>query len=114
MNINLASRVVGYRIDAYGVNQYKRLQEDQNTPLNDIKGITDKLSKSLANNGIKTVNDLMDADEEYLIDLKGLTAENLDSVYSMVQAFIERTVEEVETLDENIEQSLSLVNEEEE
>ena len=45
MNINLASRVVGYRIDAYGVNQYKRLQEDQNTFLTDIKGITDKISK---------------------------------------------------------------------
>ena len=56
----------------------------------------------------------MDADEESLIDLKGLTAENLDSVYSMVQAFIERTVEEVETSDENIDESLSLVNEEEE
>ena len=68
----------------------------------------------MANNGIKTVNDLMDADEESLIDIKGLTAENLDSVYSMVQAFIERTVEEVETSDENIDESLNLINDEEE
>ena len=95
MNINLASKVVGYRIDAYGVKQYNRLQNDQNTSLADIDGIEDKLSKSLANSGIKTVSDLMDADEESLVDLKGVTSEKLDNVYSMVQAFIEREVEEV-------------------
>ena len=86
MNINLASKVVGYRIDAYGVNQYKRLQDDQNTLLVNIDGVEDKLSKSLANNGIKTVSDLMDADEESLVDLDGVTSEKLDNVYSMVQA----------------------------
>jgi len=43
MNINLASRLTGYRIDAYGVNQYKRLQDDQNTLLTEVDGITKKL-----------------------------------------------------------------------
>ena len=111
MNINLASKVVGYRIDAYGVNQYKRLQDDQNTLLVDIDGISDKLSKSLAKSGIKTVNDLMDTDEESLVDVKGITSENLDNVYSMVQAFIERTIEDVKLTDEDGE---DLANNEEE
>ena len=114
MNINLASKLVGYRIDAYGVNQYKRLQDDQNTPLADIEGITDKLSKSLAKNGINTVNDLMDVDEESLIDLDGFTSESLDSIFSRVQAFIEREVEEVQSADENIGGSLDLTGYEEE
>ncbi len=114
MNINLASKVVGYRIDAYGVNQYKRLQDDQNTVLADIDGITVKLSKSLANGGIETVNDLMDADEESLVDLKGITSENLDSVYSMVQTFIEREVEEVSSTDEKSDDFLKITNDEEE
>ena len=109
MNINLASKVVGYRIDAYGVKQYNRLQDDQNTPLADIDGIEDKLSKSLANGGIKIVSDLMDADEESLVDLKGVTSEKLDNVYSMVQAFIEREVE-----DENSDGNLDLTKDEEE
>ena len=113
MNINLASKVVGYRIDAYGVNQYKRLLDDQNTLLDDIDGIAGKLSKSLANSGIKTVNDLMDADEESLVDLKGVTPENLDNVYSMVQTFIEREVEEVSSTDEKPDDILDLINEEE-
>ena len=114
MNINLASKVVGYRIDAYGVKQYNRLQDDQNTPLADIVGIEDKLSKSLANGGIKIVSDLMDADEESLVDLKGVTSEKLDNVYSMVQAFIEREVEEVKLSDENSDGKLDLTNDEEE
>ena len=114
MNINLASKVVGYRIDAYGVKQYNRLQDDQNTSLADIDGIEDKLSKSLANSGIKTVSDLMDADEESLVDLKGITSEKLDNVYSMVQAFIEREVEEVKLADENFDDSLDLTKDEEE
>ena len=114
MNINLASKVVGYRIDAYGVQQYNRLQDDQNTFLADIDGIEDELSKSLASNGIKTVNDLMDADEESLVDLKGVTSEKLDNVYSMVQAFIEREVEEGKLADENLDGSLDLTKDEEE
>ena len=114
MNINLASKVVGYRIDAYGVKQYNRLQNDQNTSLADIDGIEDKLSKSLANGGIKTVSDLMDADEESLVDLKGISSEKLDNVYSMVQAFIEREVEEVKLSDENSDGKLDLTNDEEE
>ncbi len=114
MNINLASKVVGYRIDAYGVKQYNRLQNDQNTSLADIDGIEDKLSKSLANSGIKTVSDLMDADEESLVDLKGITSEKLDKVYSMVQLFIERDVEEVNLADENFDGGLDLTKDEEE
>jgi len=114
MNINLASKVVGYRIDAYGVKQYNRLQDDQNTSLADIDGISDKLSKSLADSGIKTVSDLMDADEESLVNLKGVTSEKLDNVYSMVQAFIEREVEEVELSDENFDGTLDLTSDEEE
>ena len=114
ININLASKVVGYRIDAYGVKQYNRLQNDQNTSLADIDGIEDKLSKSLANGGIKIVSDLMDADEESLVDLKGVTSEKLDNVYSMVQAFIEREVEEVKLSDENSDGKSDLTNDEEE
>jgi len=114
MNINLASKVVGYRIDAYGVKQYNRLQNDQNTSLADIDGIEDKLSMSLANSGIKTVSDLMDADEESLVDLKGITSEKLDKVYSMVQLFIERDVEEVNLADKNFDGSLDLTKDEEE
>ena len=56
----------------------------------------------------------MDADEESLVDLKGVTSEKLDNVYSMVQSFIEREVEEVKLADENFDESLDLIKDEEE
>jgi len=99
MNINLASRVTGYRIDAYGANQYKKLQDDQNTLLTDIDGIKASLSKVLNDSNIKTVMDLMDADEESLTEIKGLSSEKVETVFSLVQSFIEREIDEPE--DEN-------------
>ena len=90
MNINLASRVTGYRIDAYGVNQYKRLQDDQNTQLFEVDGITENISILLQNAGIITVLDLMEADEESLLEIKGVTPLKIEKVYSSVQEFVER------------------------
>ena len=90
MNINLASRVTGYRIDAYGVNQYKRLQDDQNTELIEIDGITASIAKSLQDSSIRTVSDLMEADEESLLEIKGVASSTIEKVYSSVQQFIER------------------------
>ena len=110
LNINLASRVTGYRIDAYGVNQYKRLQDDQNTPLTEVDGITEKIGKSLLDSNIKTVLDLMEADEESLLEISGINASLVEQVYSSVQKFIER--DDLDLHDED--NSEKLENDEEE
>ena len=112
MNINLASRVTGYRIDAYGVNQYKRLQNDQNTELIEIDGISDNIASSLQDFGIRTVSDLMEADEESLLEIKGIASSTIEKVYSSVQQFIER--EEPSIADEDSEiDSITELDEEE-
>ena len=103
MNINLASRLTGYRIDAYGVNQYKRLQDDQNTLLTEVDGITKKIGKSLLDANIKTVLDLMEADEESLLEITGIATSTVEQIYSSVQQFIEREEPELDDGEENIE-----------
>ena len=112
MNINLASRVTGYRIDAYGVNQYKRLQDDQNTKLIEIDGITENIAKSLQNSNIRTVSDLMEADEESLLEIKGIASSTIEKVYSSVQTFIER--EEAIIIEEDYEVDNTIEKDEEE
>ena len=102
MNINLASRLTGYRIDAYGVNQYKRLQDDQNTLLTEVDGITKKIGKSLLDANIKTVLDLMEADEESLLEITGIATSTVEQIYSSVQKFIEREDPELDDGEENI------------
>ena len=103
MNINLASRLTGYRIDAYGVNQYKRLQDDQNTLLTEVDGITKKIGKYLLDANIKTVLDLMEADEESLLEITGIATSTVEQIYSSVQQFIEREEPELDDGEDNIE-----------
>tara|TARA_Y100001970_G_scaffold138646_1_gene170577 strand:- start:3907 stop:5223 length:1317 start_codon:yes stop_codon:yes gene_type:complete len=112
MNINLASRVTGYRIDAYGVNQYTRLQNDQNTELIEIEGITNNIAKSLKDSGIRTVSDLMETDEESLLEIKGIASSTIEKVYSSVQNFIER--EEINVDEEEVENDNFIETDEEE
>ena len=110
MNINLASRVTDYRIDAYGVNQYKKMQNDQNTSLIEIDGITEKIGKKLIDSNIKTVLDLMEADEESLVEINGISESMVETVYSAVQQFIER--EDV-AVDDEVDVEIILKDEEE-
>ena len=102
LNINLASRVIKYKIDAYGVNQYKRMQDDQNTLLIEIDGITEKIGKKLIDSNIETVMDLMEADEESLIEIKGISESMVEKIYTAVQQFIEREDNDFEE-DESVE-----------
>ena len=103
MNINLASRLTRYRIDAYGVNQYKRLQDDQNTLLTEVDGITKKIGESLLDANIKTVLDLMEADEESLLEITGISTSTVEKIYSSVQKFIEREEPELDDAEDNFE-----------
>tara|TARA_B100000508_G_scaffold100790_1_gene79279 strand:- start:27 stop:272 length:246 start_codon:yes stop_codon:yes gene_type:complete len=66
------------------------LQNDQNTELIEIDGITENIAKSLQGSNIKTVSDLMEADEESLLEIKGIASSTIEKVYSSVQEFIER------------------------
>ena len=93
MNVNLASKITEYKIDAYGVQQYERIQEDQKTPICDIEGVDNKVAKILEESGISLVSDLLDSDMESLLNLKGVDDEALDSIYESVQNYVERKVE---------------------
>ncbi|MBT3589597.1 MAG: transcription termination factor NusA [Candidatus Marinimicrobia bacterium] len=113
MNINLASRITDYRIDAFGENEYERIQSDQKTVLSEIDGITETTAKNLADVGVKIVSELLGADEDILLSAKGIGESSLDDIYTAVQEFIEREIPtadddfmEVEVeLDDNVKSS---------
>ena len=100
MNINLASKITDYRIDAYGVKQYERIQEDQKSLLTEIDGVDQTTAESLNSIGVTVVSELLDADMDDLLSAQGIDDESLDEIYEAVQSFIER---EVETNDEEVE-----------
>ena len=100
MNVNLASKITEYKIDAYGVQQYERIQEDQKTPISDIEGVDNKIAKILEESGISLVSDLLDSDMDSLLNLKDIDEQALDSIYESVQNYVERKIEPEKEEDE--------------
>ena len=97
VNINLASRITNYRIDAFGKKEYDSNQKQQATPLAEIPDFTSAKAKLLDAAGIVTVSDLLNADEEEILAIDGMGEKTLEDAYNLVAAFIEAdNAEEVE------------------
>ena len=111
MNINLASKLTEYKIDAYGVRQYERIQEDQKTFLNEIEGVDKDVVSILNSMKIEIVSDLLDADMDVLLKSGKINENTLDEVYEAVQNFVEREVLEQIEDDENVFDSESEITE---
>jgi N utilization substance protein A len=94
VNVNLASTVTDYRIDAFGKKEYERKQIEQETLLGEIKNMPKRAIKPLEENDIKTVSDLLNSDEEKLIEIKGITETSLEKIYDAVQTFVEENQSE--------------------
>jgi len=125
VNINLASRITSYRIDAYGKNEYERNQKQQSTLISEIDGISNKDVSLLEDASVLTVSDVLDAEEETLIEIKGITSNKIEKIYNSIESFIELDNEEdaeeevdvkelIENLDEKLEVEVKEASESEE
>ncbi len=90
VNINLASKVTQYRIDAYGENEYEKRLEAQKTVLSDVPDFPAKAVKLLEKIKVLTVGELDAADDEVLAD--ALKDDLIESVYDSVDAFMKEAV----------------------
>jgi len=90
VNVNLASKVTEYRIDAFGKKEYERKQVEQETLLSEIDKMPKRAIKPLEENEIKTVSELLNSDEERLLDIKGISETSLEKIYDAVQTFVEK------------------------
>ena len=110
VNVNLASTVTEYRIDAFGKNEYENKQIEQETLLSDIKNMPKRPIKPLEENNIKTVSDLLNTEEDKIVEIKGITETSLEKVYDAVQKFVEENqsqkINKDETIDKVEESSL--------
>ena len=103
VNVNLASSVTEYRIDAFGKKEYEKKQIEQETLLSEIKNIPKRPIKPLQENEIKTVSDLLNSDEEKLLEIKGITESSLEKVYDAVQVFVEMNQSQDSTEEEVVD-----------
>ena len=108
VNVNLASNVTEYRIDAFGKNEYERKNAEQEKLLSDIPSMPARAVNPLAKSGISTVSELLNSDEEKLLEIKGIAATTLEKIYDAVQSFVE------ENQNETSEEDVSLKTDSEE
>ena len=91
MNINLASKITDYKIDAYGVSNYERIKEDHKTNLENVEGANPTTVRKLET-PVSVVSDLLDSDMNELLSIDKIDEDSLDEIYDCVQKFIEREV----------------------
>lgn len=107
VNVNLASNVTEYRIDAFGKKEYERKQLEQETLLENIEDMPKRAVKPLYENDIKTVSELLNTEEEKLIEIKGITETSLEKIYNAIQSFVEKNQISTEVSDEDDKEELN-------
>lgn len=100
VNINLASKVTQYRIDAFGEKEYQKRIEAQKTLLTEVPDFPKKAVKPLEKMEIVTVGDLDAANDDDLAD--ALDDELLENVYDSVDSFMKEAVKPDEEPEEEI------------
>ena len=113
VNINLASRITNYRIDAFGKKEYDRNQKQQATPLVEIPDFTPAKAKLLNDAGIVSVSDLLSADEKEILAIDGFGEKTLEDVFNLVANYVEEKNEEEVKEEVNVEQLLDDLKEQE-
>jgi len=88
ININLASRLVNYRIDAFGKTEYKKQQKEQNTLISELPALAPEIVDTLESIGINNVSEVLSADEELITGPNGIKPESLEMLYGAIQKFL--------------------------
>ena len=119
VNINLASKLTGYTIDAYTKSEYDEVLVNQKTTLESLKGITKTLSNKLVKVGIISVADYLNTKKYVLTDELELNEKEVTSISDAVNLFIEvthnkndETEEVIEISEENNDSNVNQVVEE--
>ena len=111
VNINLASKLTGYTIDAYTKSEYDEVLINQKTSLESLDGITKTLSNKLSKADIVSVADYLNIKKYVLSEELELNDKEISSISDAVNSFIEIThskQKEAEDTVENTEESVKL------
>ena len=111
VNINLASKLTGYTIDAYTKSEYDEVLINQKTALKSLDGITKTLSNKLSKADVVSVADYLNIKKYVLSGELELNDKEISSISDAVNSFIEIThnkQKEVEDTVENTEESVKL------
>mgnify|MGYP001158078532 FL=1 len=97
LNVTLASEVTGYTIEA----ERRVSAEGSAIKLSDVKGLTTRMVSLLDVAEIITIKDFQDANQETLLEVKGIGEHFIDSVATKINTFLESLGKD-EAVEENV------------
>ncbi len=98
-NVRLASKVTGFEIDAKSRSEVEGPVQVE-VFLEEVEGLPQRVVTILSENGIDTVNEVVNTSREILLSLKGLGEKSLDD---FMTALLEKVEVEVEVVEEFVE-----------
>jgi len=107
VNINLASKLTGYTIDAYTKSEYEEVLINQKTTLESLDGITKTLRNKLAKADIVSVADYLNVKKYVLNEELELNDKDITSISDAVNSFIEITHNKEEEVEEALDLDLT-------
>lgn len=98
-NVRLASKVTGFEIDAKSRSEVEGPVEVE-VFLEEIEGLPQRVVSILSENGIDTLNEVVNTSQDALLTIKGLGAKSLES---FMEALMEKVEVKVEVIEEVVE-----------
>ena len=95
VNINLASKLIDYRIDAYSEKEYKLVQDNQEVMLKEVPNFPNEAIHCLADFNIISVADVLTSSDRRIIKHDSITDELLGNIRSSIKAFLAEDEEDV-------------------
>jgi N utilization substance protein A len=102
LNVRLANRLVDWNIDVKTIEQFAEMdiseeskkqlhalfndieQEEEITNISELPGISERLAEALYRNGIELIETLIQLDPEELARLEGITAQDVETIQSII------------------------------
>ena len=95
-NIKLVSSITGFSIDAMSIDEYNKKHNispendnQESNSISDLDGISDKIKKTLIENGVDTVHDFIKKEIE-VSNLKGIGPMTIEKIKKLVKVDIEQ------------------------
>ncbi len=91
-NKRLASKLTNYEIETIKESEYEEMMYDEteeDIELSELEGLSPSVVKKLVSNGYETVNDVIEAGREEILELSGIGPKTVDKIFDTIDTIYE-------------------------
>ncbi|MBI5510282.1 MAG: transcription termination/antitermination protein NusA [Deltaproteobacteria bacterium] len=109
-NVRLASQLAGWELNIHSESRIQEIKDKAWTSLSKVEGCNEFLIQTLYNHGIRSAEQLIDAQREFLMQFPGMTDETLDKIVASAKLVANEEHAQEERLKLEAEQAAKAAN----